>query len=174
MGEYFVVANLTKREYLDPGKMGGGNNKWRGLLSGGNGVTNVMAMLMAEGNLRYEWRYPKNPNAKKWWAHRGKKSKWIGRWARNKVTIAGDESSAEWIWQKCRSITPNGWTDITLPAIRAYRKLYKDTDVRYRTYQEERKYRQMDIRFEEFGMAYDEGMRRHRRNLKRRRGKNGR
>jgi hypothetical protein len=166
MGEYFVIVNLTKCEYIDPGSIGGGTIKWSGLLDGANGVTNIMAMLMVEGGVQYKWNGPIN----KWGGRsKGDKSQWIGRWARNKVVMAGDEGSARKIWEVCQKVERNGWTDITLPAVQAYRKLYPNTSVRYRTFNDERRYRR-NVRWDgEFALSYHEWQYRHKKVLYKRR-----
>jgi len=80
MGQYYLVVNLTKREYLNPRKFGDGAK----LLEFGSSAVGTMcglAILLADGNnrgggdLRSE-----NPI--------------IGSWAGDKIVIAGDYADA--------------------------------------------------------------------------------
>jgi hypothetical protein len=80
MGQYYYVVNLDKREYLHPHRLGNGLK----LLEFGTsscGTMTALALLLADGNGRGggDMATDKDP-----------KAEWIGRWAGDRIVIAGD------------------------------------------------------------------------------------
>ena len=84
MGQYFVIVNLDKKEYLDPSSLGCGLKL---LEIAANDCLNVLAFLLRQssewggGDIRKPYR-----NA--------------GRWAGDRIAIIGDYDDSG-IWQQC-------------------------------------------------------------------------
>jgi len=84
MGQYHIIVNLDKEEFLHPHKFGDGL-KLMEFGSSGDGIMLGLAVLLAEdnglggGDLRSD-----NPI--------------IGSWANNRIVIAGDYGDENYLW----------------------------------------------------------------------------
>ena len=101
MGQYYVVVNRTKREYLNPHKFGDGLKLLEFGRSGG-GTMLGLAILLADGNNRGG-------------GDLGSDNPIIGSWSGDSIVIAGDYAD------------PSKWLD--LDEVKDYR-LGHDTEVR--------------------------------------------
>jgi hypothetical protein len=113
MGQYHIIVNLDKEEFIHPHKFGDGL-KLMEFGSSGDGTMLGLAVLLAEdngkggGDLRSE-----NPI--------------IGSWANNKIVITGDYGDAKYAFEGALEDTPcNLWdmaqeefTDISDEVIKA-------------------------------------------------------
>lgn len=72
MGQYFVIVNLDKKEFLDPRKIGGGLKLWEMTHNEGGAFTALGYLLAQNGDCTD-----------------------IGRWAGDRIVIAGDYSGSE-------------------------------------------------------------------------------
>jgi hypothetical protein len=78
MGQYYLVCNITKREYLHPHSMGDGLKLLEFGLSG-MGTMAGLSILLADGNGRGGGDISEDPL-----------SGIVGRWAGDRIVIAGD------------------------------------------------------------------------------------
>jgi len=103
MGQYHVVVNLTKREFIHPHKLGSGLKLWEQIASGANGGTGAaLLVLLAASNGRGggdldvedNWHGPERvdmsgpgpmPESYPAIAKRT-----IGRWAGDQIAVVGD------------------------------------------------------------------------------------
>ena len=83
MGQYYLTVNLDRREYLDPHKFGDGL-KLCEFGQSGQGTLWALAALLQDGNdgSGGDIRVPKE--------HAAQTKEWLGRWAGDRITIAGD------------------------------------------------------------------------------------
>lgn len=124
MGQYHLTVNLTKREFIDPHKLGDGlklAEQSRGPKPGG--TNDALHLLLAVSNGRGGGDFPSSSDPE---------AKWIGRWGGDKIAVVGDygedsdlpeEFSASRIYRRCRSTKEErteesgdadpGYTDIT-------------------------------------------------------------
>lgn len=86
MGQYWLPVNLTKREYIDPHKLGSGLKLWEQVAN--EGVGRALIILLANfkerrggGDLCYKNGEP---------GGEGAINPVIGRWAGDEVTLVGD------------------------------------------------------------------------------------
>jgi hypothetical protein len=134
MGQYHYIINLSKREYLNPHKLGDGLKLWEQLNSHG-GVMAALHILLACSNGRgggdlytvevkegVEYYNPADPN-------------WVGRWAGDRIAVVGDyaergdlalEHEADLICDLC------GTEEQRQTAITHYRKLAKERGGEYK------------------------------------------
>jgi hypothetical protein len=106
MGQYYVVANLDKREFLYPRHFGSGV-KLLEFGSDGQSVMTGLAVLLAESNGRGGGDLNGDPEVI---------DKVAGRWAGDRIIVAGDyadEGEIGWnVYSDCGSES-NGWEDIS-------------------------------------------------------------
>ena len=108
MGQYHLTCNLSKKEWLDPHRLGDGLKLWEQGASQG-GILNALHALLAVSNGRgggdYITSYPE----------------FVGRWGGDRIAIVGDYAKAndlsatdyaELIYERC-SDGSEGWTDIS-------------------------------------------------------------
>ena len=76
MGQYYIIANLDKREYLLPNKFGDGAKLWEFSTSSG-GTMSALAVLLASSNGRGGGDLQAE-------------SPIIGSWAGDRIVITGD------------------------------------------------------------------------------------
>lgn len=81
MGQYHKVVNLDKKEYLDPQIFGDGL-KLKEFGSDELGINTALLVLLAESNGRGSGDFEVE-------------SPLVGRWARDRITIAGDYGDSE-------------------------------------------------------------------------------
>lgn len=79
MGQYHVVVNLDKEQYLNPREFGDGVKLLEFALSSG-GVMTALALLLAESNNRGGGDLPTTHSL-------------IGSWAGDRITVVGDYSN---------------------------------------------------------------------------------
>jgi len=106
MGQYWVIVNLDKREFLHPHKLGSGVKLWE-ILADEMASKALVILLAAEreerggGDLCLETGNPKYDAVAR---------RIIGRWAGNRVALVGDyaepgdlryEDEADYIWSLC-------------------------------------------------------------------------
>lgn len=72
MGQYFVIVNLDKKEFLDPRKIGGGLKLWE-MTHNTDGALTALGYLLAQNGDCTD----------------------VGRWAGDRIVIAGDYSGSE-------------------------------------------------------------------------------
>jgi hypothetical protein len=84
MGQYFIVANLDKREYLDPHRFGDGL-KLMEFGASGEGTMCGLAVLLADGNGRGGGDLSSEDPV-------------VGRWRGDRLVIAGDYADpCDWV-----------------------------------------------------------------------------
>jgi len=131
MGQYHLVVNLSKREFLDPHKLGDGLKLLEQMNSHG-GVMAALWVLLACSNGRgggdipdgvaYEFRDdpPRVAEVIPDPEYRQLAQNYIGRWAGDRIAIVGDyaedgdlppEFRAGRIYRDC--LEGNGWRDIS-------------------------------------------------------------
>lgn len=123
MGQYHLTVNLTKREFLDPHKLGDGLKLAEQCHGKPGGTNDALHLLLAVSNGRGGGDFPRSADPE---------SKWIGRWGGDRIAVVGDygddsdlpaEFSASRIYLRCRSTKEErveesgdddpGYTDIT-------------------------------------------------------------
>jgi len=106
MGQYHLVCNLDKKEFLSPDKLGVGSKAWEQMASYGGTTAALFALLICSrerggGDLGHDDA--------------------VGRWAGNRVAIVGDyaededlaiEHKASEIYHLCIG-GQGGWVDIS-------------------------------------------------------------
>lgn len=102
MGQYYVIANLDKKEFLDPHAFGSGV-KLMEFGMDGQSVMTGMAVLLASSNGMGGGDLHMPSDTK--WGHVP------GRWAGNRVVIAGDyddqpESPGYKVYERCSTPSP--------------------------------------------------------------------
>lgn len=90
-GQYFMIVNLSKKEFITPYKMASGAKLWEILAN--NVPTSVLGFLLRQSNEGgggdfHDTTYQEN------------KRKFCGRWAGDKIAIIGDYDESN-IYQKC-------------------------------------------------------------------------
>ena len=102
MGQYFVICNLDKREFLDPGEFGHGVKLGEIGLTGGGALAGL-SLLLAVSGTNYFTGGPIH-----------------GRWANNRIAImgdyyAGDIGDVTWSEDYWATIhdQDDGWVDIS-------------------------------------------------------------
>jgi hypothetical protein len=101
MGQYYIVANLDKKEYLNPHKCNDGKKLMEIAFSGG-GTMGCLTLLCA------------GPSNGKGGGDFGYKSEFSGRWAGDRIAIIGDYDDSETygpIYKEARA-GENGWKEI--------------------------------------------------------------
>jgi hypothetical protein len=106
MGQYHMVVNLTKREYINPHKLGSGLKLWEQIANGANGGTGAaLLVLLAASNGRGggdldvedNWHGPEcefpRDNAQpgpmpETYSEIAKRT--VGRWAGDQIAVVGD------------------------------------------------------------------------------------
>lgn len=119
MGQYFYIANLDKREYLHPHKLGMGLKLWEICANSGAGVVPYMLRKSDEGG-----GGDQNDD----------KAKWCGRWAGDRIVVIGDYDSSK-LFQEIDGDNEEldvmgamgaplkqGWKDISLEVREEYEK----------------------------------------------------
>lgn len=122
MGQYWIPVNLTKKEFIDPHKLGSGLKLWEQLANAPGTQGALIVLLAAMPDARGGGDLEENPV--------------IGRWAGDRIAIVGDyaekddlassleresrETNAEHLYAACREhgedgdVPPCGlFTDIT-------------------------------------------------------------
>ena len=94
MGQYFIIVNLDKKEYLHPHKLASGLKFWEILAS--NSATRVLAFLLRQSSEGGGGDY----NEK---TYEEDKRSFCGRWAGDKITIVGDYDDSQ-LFEKCQSV----------------------------------------------------------------------
>lgn len=138
MGQYHLTVNLTKREFIDPHKLGDGLKLTEQCHGKPGGTNDALHLLLAVSNGRGGGDFTCSADPE---------SKWIGRWGGDRIAVVGDygedsdlpaEFSASRIYRRCRSTKEEraeengdddpGYTDITealLPTLEiAYEIVY--------------------------------------------------
>lgn len=86
MGQYWLVTNLDKREFIHPHEMGDGLKLMEQVLSGGGGTGSALLLLTAasngEGGRGGGDYHPDDPNGI------------VGRWAGDRIALVGDYAEA--------------------------------------------------------------------------------
>jgi len=83
MGQYYIVVNVDKKEYLDPLKFNDGLKLLE--ITGGHSFTlSALALLLADGNGRGGGDFPCSSSSVP------DVNEWIGRWSGDRIVIAGD------------------------------------------------------------------------------------
>jgi len=83
MGQYYIVVNVDRKEYLDPLKFNDGLKLLE--ITGGRSFTlSALALLLADGNGRGGGDFPCSSSSVP------DVNEWIGRWAGNRIVVAGD------------------------------------------------------------------------------------
>ena len=83
MGQYYIVVNVDRKEYLDPLKFNDGLKLLE--ITGGRSFTlSALALLLADGNGRGGGDFPCSSSSVP------DVSEWIGRWVGNRIVVAGD------------------------------------------------------------------------------------
>ncbi len=98
MGQYFVVTNPDRRQFLDPGLLSG--DKIGVVLSGLS--SSILSLLISDGG------YKPGPTGL------------VGSWAGSRIVLAGDDYGAPWESQDSRNlneISHAEFSDITLPSL---------------------------------------------------------
>jgi len=91
MGQYFLIVNLDKKEYLHPHKLASGLKFWEILAS--NSATRALAFLLRQSSEGGGGDYGKA-------TYQEDKKSYCGRWAGDKITIVGDYDNSK-IYEKC-------------------------------------------------------------------------
>jgi hypothetical protein len=102
MGQYYMIANLSKKEYINPSAFGNGL-KLMEFLSSSFGVLSGLGVLLASSN--------GNGGGDLWIPQDTKWGDVPGRWAGDKIVIAGSrhdnpQSAGFNIYKKCGDSTP--------------------------------------------------------------------
>lgn len=106
MGQYFMIANLTKKEYLHPHKLGSGVKLWEITL---NKAPRVLPLLLRKssdsggGDINKDYKS-------------------AGRWAGDKIVVIGDYDKSN-LYDK---IQKRGWKEISIQTIKDYNDFIKD------------------------------------------------
>ena len=85
MGQYFVIVNLDKKEFIHPHKLASGLKFWEILTS--NSATRALAFLLRQST---DDSYVED-------------FKFCGHWAGDKITIVGDYDDSK-IYEKCTDL----------------------------------------------------------------------
>ena len=109
MGQYWKPVNLTKREYINPHKLGAGLKLWEQLANSPGTGAALIILCAAMPERRGSGDLAEDPV--------------IGRWAGDQIALVGDyaENSdlpnapipASEIYAACDHEHPHKWTDIT-------------------------------------------------------------
>lgn len=94
MSESFFIADLDRREFLDPSPLGGYN--FGDAL--GEPISGMLVWLVARTG---------DPRA----------LPFRGRWAGDRILVAGEEGAARDVWEACRFLT---YRDLTVPVFEEY------------------------------------------------------
>jgi len=122
MGQYFLIVNLDKKEYLHPHKLASGLKFWEILAS--QSATRVLAFLLRQSNEGGGGDYDKV-------TYQEDKKAYCGRWAGDKIVIVGDYDQSR-LYEKCQSesemLQHNAWCfkEHHLDRILNKRDLFKD------------------------------------------------
>ncbi|MEM3790654.1 MAG: hypothetical protein QW260_06175 [Thermoproteota archaeon] len=110
MGQYWLICNFDKKEFVSPDRLGAGYKLWECLANPGPGAA-LIILLAAEREVRGGGDLDLDtPGA----------AEVIGRWAGDRVALVGDYAEdsdlpPEWqagsIWDKC--MAGEEWRDIT-------------------------------------------------------------
>lgn len=107
MGQYYLIANLDKREYLHPHKLGSGLKLWE--IAASDLSRSLILLLQdsdgrggGDGNID-------DPVI----------AEFCGRWKNNRLAIVGDYDSKD-IYHQCED--ESEWKDISFPLRYAYEK----------------------------------------------------
>jgi len=122
MGQYFMIINLDKKEYLDPHKLASGLKFWEILAS--QSATRALAFLLRQSNEGGGGDYHGK-------TYQEDKKSFVGRWAGDKITIVGDYDQSN-LYSRCQTISEmnshNKWcTEENRPELLLKREdLFKD------------------------------------------------
>lgn len=83
MGQYYLVVNKDKKEYIDPFDLGDAYKLMEAAFGGRTGA--VLVLLLADGNGRGGGDYRKEHGA----------VEMVGRWAGDRIVVAGDYADSE-------------------------------------------------------------------------------
>lgn len=106
MGQYHYTVNLTKREYLDPHKLGDGLKLVEQCGHSPGGINDALHLLLAASNGRGGGDF--------------EPCEWVGRWAGDRIAVVGDygedkdlspEDEASTIYSRCREHDPSNGED---------------------------------------------------------------
>lgn len=116
MGQYFIIANPAKQEYIDPSKMGSGAKLWE--VAANYGAMNALTILLSQSTGGGDINGPDNEI--------------VGRWVGDPVVLVGDYDSSH-IYDTAKS----SWKDITKPLVDAFNRFIGSKRVRYTDYDTE-------------------------------------
>lgn len=118
MGQYWLTCNLSKREFLDPHKLGDGLKLWEQLNSVG-GVMAALHILLSCSNGRGGGDLAESDGVKP-------QDPIIGRWAGDRIAVVGDyaedgdlppEFEASEIYDLCRKGKYRDISNLVLPLV---------------------------------------------------------
>lgn len=116
MGQYWILVNLDKHEFVNPHKLGVGSKLWEQAASGYGTGTAMLVLCAAQREHRGGGDLNDNHPVTR---------ATVGRWAGDRVTLVGDyaedgdlapEHHASEIWDKCKEgkdKEPAEWLDIS-------------------------------------------------------------
>jgi hypothetical protein len=121
MGQYYLLCDETKEEYIDPWTAGSGSKLWELCM---NDVTRLLPYLLAQGangsggDPRIPWRdFEGEDGSVDWEAHQAALDEAFpncGRWAGDRIAVIGDYDESG-LYQTARDSSE--WTEVT-PEIR--------------------------------------------------------
>ena len=106
MGQYFIIVNKTKKEYLHPHKLASGLKFWEILAS--NSAPRVLAFLLRQSNEGGGGDYHKD-------TYQDNEKHYCGRWANDRICIVGDYDESQ-LYEKAQ----DKYTDITDKVLKEY------------------------------------------------------
>lgn len=112
MGQYFYIANLDKKEWLNPHTLGMGLKLWEICANRGAGVLPYLLRKSDEGGGGDQ----NDPDAK-----------FAGRWAGDRIVVIGDYDSSNLYEEINKSKPMNeslGWRNISLEVRKEYEKWF--------------------------------------------------
>jgi hypothetical protein len=109
MGQYFVIANLTKKEYLHPHRLGFGAKLWE---ISANNITRIFPLLLRKssegggGDIQRDY-----PTA--------------GRWAGDKIVVVGDYDKSG-LYEKAKK----NFREISKEVVKDYNDFIKEPSMK--------------------------------------------
>ncbi|MHA1834126.1 MAG: hypothetical protein ACTSV7_09050 [Candidatus Baldrarchaeia archaeon] len=125
MGQYFIIVNLDRMEYIDPVKVKSGG--WKIWEICANNISRILAYLLAttnkEGTSLVEWKIDDKEIGWKY-----KKTNYYGRWCGDKIAVIGDYAKGE--FEGMFGYVRQHWVDITEEAVKEFDEFIEVEDAK--------------------------------------------